>query len=725
MFHCIPLWRCNRHVEFMDKRHCSLLAVPDEIYRYSRSLEELLLDANQLRELPRQFFQLVKLRKLGLSDNEIQRLPPEIANFMQLVELDVSRNDIPEIPESISFCKALQVADFSGNPLTRLPESFPDLESLTCLSINDISLQALPENIGNLSHLMSLELRENLLTYLPESLSQLHRLEELDLGNNEIYNLPESIGSLQRLKDLWLDGNQLAELPPEMGSLKNLLCLDVSENKLERLPEEISGMSSLTDLLVSQNLIEVLPDGIGKLKKLSILKVDQNRLIQLTECIGECESLTELVLTENQLLVLPRSIGKLKKLNNLNVDRNKLMSLPKEIGGCCSLNVFCVRENRLTRIPSEIAQATELHVLDVAGNRLSHLPLSLTSLKLKALWLSDNQSQPLLTFQTDVDMETGEKVLTCVLLPQMPSDPSGQDNLPRCGAFESLVNDMSDDTWNERAMNRISAIRFLDDEKEDDDDETATLLRRATPHPGELKTMKKTVENLRTTLNAAKSLDSNKNEDSKWLFKYLRNGSSLNWSIVDFQKHSQVQPGKESYNSIPLCKPSSTVENHKEGRVSPEQEAEEMEDQYDEESMSKSTGSFSETQNGIQDGICQRTISLENNKDKKLKISLKSKENQQNLLSVSSVPLEDDRLSATSTNSTPHSQAPLKCQQILQRCPELVRSVPLRIPRIILTRPSTSDEDTDQLTQEQDFNLEEMDMADDLFLDCISKSSHP
>uniref|UniRef100_A0A8B9GQW5 Uncharacterized protein n=1 Tax=Astyanax mexicanus TaxID=7994 RepID=A0A8B9GQW5_ASTMX len=53
MFHCIPLWRCNRHVETIDKRHCSLLYVPDEIYRYSRSLEELLLDANQLRDLPK------------------------------------------------------------------------------------------------------------------------------------------------------------------------------------------------------------------------------------------------------------------------------------------------------------------------------------------------------------------------------------------------------------------------------------------------------------------------------------------------------------------------------------------------------------------------------------------------------------------------------------------------------------------------------------------------
>lgn len=53
MLKCIPLWRCNRHVESVDKRHCNLQTVPDEIFRYSRSLEELLLDANQLKELPK------------------------------------------------------------------------------------------------------------------------------------------------------------------------------------------------------------------------------------------------------------------------------------------------------------------------------------------------------------------------------------------------------------------------------------------------------------------------------------------------------------------------------------------------------------------------------------------------------------------------------------------------------------------------------------------------
>uniref|UniRef100_A0A7N4PRI8 Leucine rich repeat containing 1 n=1 Tax=Sarcophilus harrisii TaxID=9305 RepID=A0A7N4PRI8_SARHA len=733
MFHCIPLWRCNRHVETIDKRHCSLVYVPEEIYRYTRSLEELLLDANQLRELPEQFFQLVKLRKLGLSDNEIQRLPPEIANFMQLVELDVSRNDIPEIPESISFCKALQRADFSGNPLTRLPESFPELQNLTCLSVNDISLQSLPENIG-------------------KSLTQLQRLKELDLGNNEIYHLPETIGALLHLEDLWLDGNQLAELPQEIGNLKNLLCLDVSENKLERLPEEISGLASLTDLVISHNLLDVLPDGIGKLKKLSILKTDQNRLVQLTEAIGECESLTELVLTENQLLTLPKSIGKLKKLSNLNADRNKLVSLPKEIGGCCSLTVFSVRDNRLTRIPSEVSQASELHVLDVAGNRLLHLPLSLTNLKLKALWLSDNQSQPLLTFQTDTDYETGEKVLTCVLLPQLPFEPSCQENLPRCGALENLVSEMSDETWNERAVNRVSAIRFLEDERDEEDNEMRTLLRRATPHPGELKSMKKTVENLRNDMNAAKGLDSNKNEDTlKWLPESPRCCAKPNWNLQDSHWSSLKKKGNIHQYFLYKLKPAK--ENWKEGRVSPEQEAEELQDLYEDEAASKISGNLFDSGEINRDlrttliGFHERhktavTRGLPAEVKEKGQISLIpstdhfyirnnkfSEETQHHIPGTKELtqqPLKGTAAAQMSReNSTEMTGIPARNKKpegiIVSAWNSLDSndgfvSSPFRsmnhamtIPRIILTRPSTSDEDTDLFSQDPDeFKMEDI-----------------
>ncbi|XP_071340943.1 protein scribble homolog isoform X23 [Trachinotus anak] len=491
MLKCIPLWRCNRHVESVDKRHCNLQTVPDEIFRYSRSLEELLLDANQLKELPKPFFRLLNLRKLGLSDNEIQRLPPEVANFMQLVELDISRNDIPEIPESIKFCRALEIADFSGNPLSRLPDGFTQLRALAHLALNDVSLQTLPNDIGNLANLVTLELRENLLKSLPTSLSFLVKLEQLDLGSNELEVLPDTLGALPNLRELWLDRNQLSSLPPELGNLRRLVCLDVSENRLEELPSELNGLLALTDLLLTQNLLDVVPDSIGCLKQLSILKVDQNRLTHLTDSIGECENLTELVLTENLLQSLPRSLGKLKKLTNLNVDRNRLGSVPKELGGCSSLNVLSLRDNRLGKLPAELADATELHVLDVAGNRLQNLPFALTNLNLKAMWLAENQSQPMLKFQTEDDERTGEKVLTCYLLPQQPS-PS----------LENLLQNSVDDSWTDSNLNRVSVIQFQEETKaEEEDDEAAAerrgLQRRATPHPSELKVMKKVIEERR------------------------------------------------------------------------------------------------------------------------------------------------------------------------------------------------------------------------------------
>uniref|UniRef100_A0A7N6B8A2 Protein scribble homolog n=1 Tax=Anabas testudineus TaxID=64144 RepID=A0A7N6B8A2_ANATE len=459
MLKCIPLWRCNRHVESVDKRHCNLQTVPDEIFRYSRSLEELLLDANQLKELPKPFFRLLNLRKLGLSDNEIQRLPPEVANFMQLVELDISRNDIPEIPESIKFCRALEIADFSGNPLSRLPDGFTQLRALAHLALNDVSLQTLPNDIG-------------------KSLSFLVKLEQLDLGSNELEVLPDTLGALPNLRELWLDRNQLSSLPPELGNLRRLVCLDVSENRLEELPSELNGLLALTDLLLTQNLLEVIPDSIGekyqeKRNKLSLTKTEH----QTKVCFLSSS--------------LPRSLGKLKKLTNLNVDRNRLGSVPKELGGCASLNVLSLRDNRLGKLPAELADATELHVLDVAGNRLQNLPFALTNLNLKAMWLAENQSQPMLKFQTEDDERTGEKVLTCYLLPQQPS-PS----------LENLLQNSVDDSWTDSNLNRVSVIQFQEETKaEDEDDEAAAerrgLQRRATPHPSELKEMKKVIEERR------------------------------------------------------------------------------------------------------------------------------------------------------------------------------------------------------------------------------------
>ena len=60
---------------------------------------------------------------------------------------------------------------------------------------------------------------------------------------------------------------------------------------------------------------------------------------------------------------------------------------------------------------------------------------------------------------------------------------TGSDNLARCGALESLVNDMADDTWDNKAVNRISAIHFLDNEEEEDDDKVSKTKGKFHYHP--------------------------------------------------------------------------------------------------------------------------------------------------------------------------------------------------------------------------------------------------
>ena len=51
---CMPFWKgCNRNIDYIDQRQKCLVKVPDGIERYSKTLEELLLDSNMIRDLPK------------------------------------------------------------------------------------------------------------------------------------------------------------------------------------------------------------------------------------------------------------------------------------------------------------------------------------------------------------------------------------------------------------------------------------------------------------------------------------------------------------------------------------------------------------------------------------------------------------------------------------------------------------------------------------------------
>ena len=465
-----------RHLDTIDKSHSNLTAVPDDVLRHGKYLEDLSLEANHLTELPKSIWQMHKLRRLILSDNEIEEIPEELGDLLFLEELDLRQNDFREVPESIEKCKQITSLDISNNTLGELPESITKLEALQNWVANDIALAEIPPDIGKLSHLMVLELRDNCIKFLPESFSFLSSLQRLDLGGNELEELPDHIGELGDLIELWIDNNFLSIVPAEISNLKKLQILDISENRLEQLPDEIGGLTSLTDLILSSNILHDFPDGIGGLSNLQILKADQNEIDELTSAIGGCTQMNELIMTENQIEFLPPSIGKLSKLSHFNIDRNRLFTFPPEIGGCINLSVLSARDNQISTMPSEIGNCKRLTVLALSGNRLDNLPLSVSALPLKALWLSQNQSQSVLKLQVEDVEESKEKVLTCFLFPQA-----------KLRGTNSIENFIDNEVYNNGAMegrNEQSMVHFVND---DEFPKESNLQRIQTPYPKELK----------------------------------------------------------------------------------------------------------------------------------------------------------------------------------------------------------------------------------------------
>ncbi|CAG7716966.1 unnamed protein product [Allacma fusca] len=474
----------------LDYRHSSLTEVPPDVFTYERTLEKLDLGCNQISDLPPSLFHCHELRELDLCDNDLMCIPPAVGSLTRLARLDLSRNAIADVADTVKNCKSLTYLDLSLNHLQKLPEGISQLVNLEELFLNDTYLEFLHANFGRLTKLKVLELRENSLQTLPKSMNRLHNLQRIDIGQNDITELPEVIGTMTNLVEVWCDNNSIRTLPKFIGNLVKLNCLDASQNDILEISEEISKCGQLSDLTLASNTLESLPDSFPKLENLTVLRLDSNSIQYLPEDFGNLKNLQELSLIRNLLKTLPASVGLMRKLRTLYLDDNLLTELPKEIGSCSALSILSVAKNRLYMIPSEVGHLNNLKVLTVAGNLLVHLPVSILNItKLNALWLSESQSKPMLPLNKEIDAATGQHVLTCYLLPQMPS---------------TQMTETDTTTDNEEQMpprRSRPSIKFLTDAEPQPTDNNLSkrgLLRAPTPYPKELRALAKHASHLRS-----------------------------------------------------------------------------------------------------------------------------------------------------------------------------------------------------------------------------------
>ncbi|EDX07160.1 GD11090 [Drosophila simulans] len=329
-------------------------------------------------------------------------------------KLDYSNTPLTDFPEVWQHERTLEELYLSTTRLQALPPQLFYCQGLRVLHVNSNNLESIPQAIGSLRQLQHLDLNRNLIVNVPEEIKSCKHLTHLDLSCNSLQRLPDAITSLISLQELLLNETYLEFLPANFGRLVNLRILELRLNNLMTLPKSMVRLINLQRLDIGGNEFTEL----GMLKSLVTFKCESNGLTELPDSISYLEQLEELVLSHNKLIRLPSTIGMLRSLRFLFADDNQLRQLPDELCSCQQLSVLSVANNQLSALPQNIGNLSKMKVLNVVNNYINALPVSMLNLvNLTSMWLSDNQSQPLVPLQY-LDASTKTQ-LTCFMLPQV------------------------------------------------------------------------------------------------------------------------------------------------------------------------------------------------------------------------------------------------------------------------------------------------------------------
>ena len=87
-FSCLQCFQKEEEEEIteLDYAHRSLSDVPNEVFVYERTLEKIILDCNNIRDLPRQLFHCEGLRSLSVADNDVHVMPPALASLSRFAK---------------------------------------------------------------------------------------------------------------------------------------------------------------------------------------------------------------------------------------------------------------------------------------------------------------------------------------------------------------------------------------------------------------------------------------------------------------------------------------------------------------------------------------------------------------------------------------------------------------------------------------------------------------
>lgn len=313
-------------------------------------LETLNLAENRLTQLP-DLGKLTKLRNLIVNNNQLKELPNDIGKALKLRILNVENNQLAELPSGLVNAVELEMAFLADNNLIRLPAEFSKCKKLKELNARGNKLTELPKNIGSWVSLQNLQLNNNELTELPNSIGQLKRLRALDVSHNPFSKLPETLGDCDSLEMLMLSNCRLEALPHSLGKLQHLTFLNLADADAVYFNRNINSRALDQVPAKNHNQLRSLPASLANCRKLVNLDLSRNKYweekdlwlviqqlrmpqgtVNLTECNLSAVPMTgwldtqiqSLHLVKNELKQFPTEWYKAKGIKSIVLFRNKL-----------------------------------------------------------------------------------------------------------------------------------------------------------------------------------------------------------------------------------------------------------------------------------------------------------------------------------------------------------------------------------------------------------------
>jgi len=230
------------------------------------------------------------LYSLNLSNNptlNIDKALSLIQSPLKLKVLVLNNNELSEVPKLISNFENLKQLSLNQNPELNLKNTFENIQKLSIefLSLQQNKLTDLPLNTYKLDSLKDLNLSDNnfFKDAAFEKIKQLPSLQSLWLTNNKLEVFPKGLCSLDQLKNLYIEHNSLKSIPAEINLMKKVWTIHAGYNLFNDLPVAFAEIPKLLLLHINNCNIKSIPR-IYETKKSNVkgIILDANRLSEAT-----------------------------------------------------------------------------------------------------------------------------------------------------------------------------------------------------------------------------------------------------------------------------------------------------------------------------------------------------------------------------------------------------------------------------------------------------------